>query len=517
MFIYNIYKIVRQNRLKRDLAKRLTSSVNETTYLLEKNDNYPRKLFVIPQRYVLGIMGFLAIVNAYTMRVTLSVAITEMVEPSNGTTHHDPNACSGSLSNSSTVTNPDKLYPWTSTQQGLILSSFYWGYVVTHIPGGMIAERFGGKYSLGLGILCTAIFTFVTPWVIYATDGHWGWVVVVRVIEGLGEGTTFPALNVLLAKWVPLHERSKIGTLVFAGSQIGTVLGNALSGALISATRDWASVFYVFGALAILWVFIWMVLCYPDPETHPFITDKEKEYLRKHIVNVTRKKRAAPWGAIFTSLPLWALIAAQIGHDWGFFTMVTDLPKYMKDVLKFNVAENGVWSSVPYIFMWLVSMGSGWVCDYLIKRQYMSVTLARKVFTSIASMGPAIFIIAASYSGCDRDLAVGMFTVAMSFMGTFYCGMKVNALDLAPNFAGTLMAIVNGIGAITGIIVPYLVGALTEDHTLLEWRTVFWIAFGVFALTNLIYVCLGSGEVQPWNQVEDCDQNEMEIKKNGKS
>jgi ACS family sodium-dependent inorganic phosphate cotransporter len=78
-------------------------------------------------------------------------------------------------------------------------------------------------------------------------------------------------------------------------------------------------------------------------------------------------------------------------------------------------------------------------------------------------MGPAIFIIAASYSGCDRDLAVGMFTIAMSFMGTFYCGMKVNALDLAPNFAGTLMAIVNGIGAITGIIVPYLVGALTED------------------------------------------------------
>ena len=59
---------------------------------------------MIPQRYVLGIMGFLAIVNAYTMRVTLSVAITEMVEPSNGTTHHDPNACSGSLSNSSTVT-----------------------------------------------------------------------------------------------------------------------------------------------------------------------------------------------------------------------------------------------------------------------------------------------------------------------------------------------------------------------------------------------------------------------------
>lgn len=60
-------------------------------------------------------------------------------------------------------------------------------------------------------------------------------------------------------------------------------------------------------------------------------------------------------------------------------------------------------------------------------------------------------------------LAVGMFTIAMGFMGTFYCGMKVNALDLSPNFAGTLMAIVNGIGAISGIFTPYLVGALTED------------------------------------------------------
>jgi hypothetical protein len=29
--------------------------------------------------------------------------------------------------------------------------------------------------------------------------------------------------------------------------------------------------------------------------------------------------------------------------------------------------------------------------------------------------------------------------------------MKVNALDLSPNFAGTLMGITNGIGALTGI------------------------------------------------------------------
>lgn len=56
--------------------------------------------FLIPQRYVLGIMGFMAIVNAYTMRISLSVAITEMVLPLNVSEHHDPDACPAESTNS---------------------------------------------------------------------------------------------------------------------------------------------------------------------------------------------------------------------------------------------------------------------------------------------------------------------------------------------------------------------------------------------------------------------------------
>jgi len=41
---------------------------------------------------------------------------------------------------------------------------------------------------------------------------------------------------------------------------------------------------------------------------------------------------------------------------------------------------------------------------------------------------------------------------------------------MSPNYAGTLMAITNGIGAITGVISPYLVGVMTPNATLLEWR-----------------------------------------------
>ncbi len=38
-------------------------------------------------------MGFLALVNAYTMRITLSVAITEMVVKVNNSGHEDLNTC----------------------------------------------------------------------------------------------------------------------------------------------------------------------------------------------------------------------------------------------------------------------------------------------------------------------------------------------------------------------------------------------------------------------------------------
>nr|CAH7726653.1 unnamed protein product [Callosobruchus chinensis] len=167
-------------------------------------------------------MGFLAVVNAYTMRVSLSIAITEMVAPPNSTHIVDPDACTASDSGSkASVTDKSILYDWDEKTQGLILSSFYWGYVISHLPGGIMSEKFGGKYSLGLGILSTAIFTLITPWVIYATDGDWKALVLLRVVVGLGEGTTYPALNALLAKWVPLGERAKLGTLVYAGSQIG--------------------------------------------------------------------------------------------------------------------------------------------------------------------------------------------------------------------------------------------------------------------------------------------------------
>ncbi|KAL1449075.1 hypothetical protein WDU94_000310 [Cyamophila willieti] len=108
--------------------------------------------------------------------------------------------------------------------QGEILGSFYIGYVIMHIPGGYLAQKFGGKQTLGIGMFITALLTLLTP--LAARAGAY-WFILLRILMGLGEGTTFPGLNQLLAAWIPISERCRVGAFVFAGrGRVGYVLIN---------------------------------------------------------------------------------------------------------------------------------------------------------------------------------------------------------------------------------------------------------------------------------------------------
>lgn len=236
-------------------------------------------------------------------------------------------------------------------------------------------------------------------------------------------------------------------------------------------------------------------MCYNDPASHPYIKESEKQFLQEKLGQLKRDDSLppAPWKLMLTNAAVLALIAAQIGHDFGFFIMVTDLPKYFNDVLKFNITKNAVFSAIPYIFMWIISIITGITADILIKHKFMSITFARKLYTTIASLLPSVLIVGASYAGCNRALVVILFTVAMATMGAYYPGMKVNGIDLTPNYAGTLMAVTNGIGAVTGIIGPFLVGLLTPNVIIFlillkkKIHNIFFCICSVFCPSGVLY------------------------------
>ena len=67
---------------------------------------------------------------------------------------------------------------------GWILSAFFFGYLITQIPGGWLAERYGGRWIFGIGIVMTAVLTLFTPLAAY---WHVGALIAVRVAEGFFE------------------------------------------------------------------------------------------------------------------------------------------------------------------------------------------------------------------------------------------------------------------------------------------------------------------------------------------
>jgi len=61
------------------------------------------------------------------------------------------------------------------------LGSFFWGYLLTQIPGGWASHRYGGKWLFGLGLLVTGLFALVTP---FAARLGKETLVLVRIIQG---------------------------------------------------------------------------------------------------------------------------------------------------------------------------------------------------------------------------------------------------------------------------------------------------------------------------------------------
>uniref|UniRef100_A0A061QHU2 Sialin n=1 Tax=Cupiennius salei TaxID=6928 RepID=A0A061QHU2_CUPSA len=478
---------------------------------------FDQKQCYVPKRYILAALSFMGMFNVYAMRVNLSVAMVAMV---NSTASYSSNGshaiveCPNLISRRQAAESENFIgeqYNWDAKTQGYILGAFFYGYIITQLPGGFFSEKFGAKWMFGGGILVTAVLSLLTP-----IAASWGTApfIAVRVIEGLGEGVTFPAVNLMISRWSPKLERSRLSTIIFTGAQIGNVVSMPVSGWLSSSDvlGGWPSAFYVFGAIGCIWFLLYAVLVYETPAEHPSISKRELKYFEVDRDDTTQKKAKTPWKSIFTSLPMWAVVVAHFGHNFGFLILLTELPTYLSTILHFNVKDNGLLSALPYI----VQAGTAWVAsfvaDKLRRSNRLSITSIRKICNSIGLFGPAICLIGVTLSGCRPQLILTLFSLAMALNGFVYSGFNVTHVDMSPAFAGTLFGITNAISNLCGILAPMMVGFFTNDGaTIANWSNVFYIAAAIYAITGSFYALFASAELQPWAEGEKESSTDISV------
>ena len=95
-------------------------------------------------------------------------------------------------------------FGWSPSVAGLVQSSFFWGYMLSQIPAGWLANRFSGRFVLPAGVGMWSAFTAAVP-VLTSTLPS---LCVSRAAVGFGEGVAPSAVNDIVVKTVPASERA---------------------------------------------------------------------------------------------------------------------------------------------------------------------------------------------------------------------------------------------------------------------------------------------------------------------
>ena len=411
------------------------------------------------QRFKVIILTIAAVFICYIDRVVISLAIIPMSEEAG----------------------------WNETQKGIILGSFYIGYMVTQIYGGVLSDRIGAKIVLGTGLVVWSLFTLITP---LAFFGGMVALVIARVGMGLGEGITFPAWHSLYARWIPFSERARSVAVTNSAIPIGTIFGLVVT-PLIILSYGWEWAFYIYGGLGFVWYYFWNRIVESTPKEDKNITNDELEFI---IENAPANEKAVslPFSKWRSNLPLWAITVAHFCNNYSLFVFLSWLPIFIKDGLGVPMAAVGFLAMLPHVASFLFLNIGGYFADYLTNKGIRLLTV-RKLSNSIAFGGSGICLCIVP----ELESVAGI--IAIMCLGNIFGGFSaggfiVNHADIGPNHTGRLMGITNMIAALPGLIGGVLTGIILDVTN--SWDIVFYVVAGITFFGGIFYLIFASTDKQ---------------------
>ena len=413
-----------------------------------------------PYRFRLITLSTLAVFICYIDRINISVAAVEIQDQ----------------------------FGWDNTQLGLVLSSFFLGYIFTQYLGGLLADKYGGKRVLGYGVLFWSLFTILTP---AAAHHSFFLLLITRVLLGIGEGVTFPAWHSLYARWIPYQERTRAIAFTNSGISLGSIFAYVVT-PIIMISYGWEWAFYSFGALGIVWFFFWYRNISSLPNKHPDISQEELRLIIQEAPASEKAPKLPPFKTLIKNKPLWAIVVAHFCANWPLFVFISWLPIYLQDGLGVDYQTETTLFITLILIPSLVSVVfvnlGGFFSDYFIKNGYQKLNV-RKACTVIGFGGAAISLglipLFESITGVVIMLCI---TNVCAGLGTG--GFSVNHADIGPKHTGSIMGISSTIATIPGIIGVAISGFLVDLTG--SFDSVFFLASGILLFGGTFYFTFAS-------------------------
>lgn len=362
-------------------------------------------------------------------------------------------------------------FHWGETTKGLVLSSFFVGYILLQVVSGGLASRYGGRVLLGVAVVWWSLWTMLTPKAAYISLSA---LIAARVALGLGEAAVFPACINMVGRWVPVESRSRAVAMFSSGLSLGTVFALPVTGWLVHAF-GWPVPFYVFGIAGLVWAVVW------------FGRVKEGRGVPEEPFEGSG---AIPWARLLRAPAVWAIVVGHFSTNWSLYVLLAWLPSYFKSTFHVSLAYAGLLSAAPSLATFIMANVAGVIADRMLRRG-RSATFVRKLMQSIGLFGVALFLLLLPLA---HSAATGMLIMcaAAGTLAFTLAGFGPNCFDIAPRHASVIWGISNTFATIPGIIGVAVTGWLVERTG--GYTAAFVVTASIAITGGLVFLVAGSGE-----------------------
>ncbi|MDF7777208.1 MFS transporter [Sphingomonas sp. AOB5] len=354
---------------------------------------------------------------------------------------------------------------------GLVFSAFVFGYALTQPIAGRLADRFGARRTVAIGLVWWSVLTAATAMISTTMAGAFGMLLLVRGLLGVGEAVIFPASNRLVASWIPAHERGLANGLIFAGVGVGAGIAPPLITTIMLAW-DWRAAFWASAAIGLVMLAIWLTFVRDTPERHPLVGAGEREHIASHSVaaDPAAPVKLAPWRRIIFHRQIALLTLAYICFGYVAYIFFTWFFTYLSSVRGLDLKSSGIYAMLPFIAMAIASPLSGFISDRLVPR--FGRRIGRCVPAAIGMALAGLFVALATQVQ-DPRLAAVILALGSGSLYLSQSAFWTLSADIGGHSAGSVSGLMNMGNQLGGATVAAITPILAET---LGWSGSFFCA-----------------------------------------